>query len=168
MVKLNTGRIDQMLHEETGKKEELSTILRSIYTRYMHLYEDYFSDIEALNNEKIAEFRKYNEETQSLIKYYYLDIPLDVCENIVEFEKEYGENLLGPGWHKYVFDAYKEFSEYHDCKNKDEIMKAFREHAIENFYDSMDSIFRESFGTESKNTESALSLIKGLFFDDEK
>ena len=168
MVELSTGRIDQMLHEETGKKEELATILRSIYTRYMHLYEDYFSDIDALTDEKIAEFRKYNEETLSLIKYYYLDIPLDVCEDIVDFEKEYGVNLLGPGWHKYVFDAYKEYSEDHDDKKKDEIMKAFKEHALENFYYSMDSIFRESFGTESKNTESAISVIKGLFFDDNK
>ena len=168
MVELSTGRIDQMLHEDTVKKEDLATILRSIYTRYMHLYEDYFSDIDALNDEKIAEFRKYNEETMSLIKYYYLDIPLDICEDIVDFEKEYGVNLLGPGWHKYVFDAYKEYSEDHDDKKKDEIMKAFKEHALENFYYSMDSIFRESFGTESKNTESAISVIKGLFFDDDK
>ncbi|SEA05253.1 hypothetical protein SAMN05216349_10453 [Oribacterium sp. KHPX15] len=168
MVELTTGRINQILHEETAGKEDLATILRGIYTRYMHLYEEYFSDIDSLNDDKIAELKKYNEETISLAKHYYLDIPLDVCEDLLDFEKEYGVNLLGPDWHKYLYDAYKEFTEYHDGKNKDENMKAFRAHALENFYESMDSIFRESFGTDSKNAEGAMSVIKSLFFDDDK
>jgi len=168
MVQLTNERIDQMLHEETVKKEEQSTILRSIYTRYMRLYEDYFSDIEALNDEKIEEFKKYNEETISLIKYYYLDIPLDICEDLLAFEKEYGIQLLGPNWHKYVFEAYKEYAEDHDELKKADIMKTFREHALDNFYSSMDYIFRGSFGTESKASESAVSMIKGLFFDNDK
>jgi len=168
MVELTTGRINQILHEETAGKEDLPTILRSIYTRYMHLYEEYFSNIDALNDDKIAELKKYNEETISLTKHYYLDIPQDVCEDLLDFEKEYGVNLLGPNWHEYVFDAYKEFEENHEDNNKGEIMKMFREHALEYFYESMDSIFRESFGTESKNTENAISVIKGLLFDNDK
>ena len=59
MVELSKERIDQILHEETTKKEELDTILRSIYTRYMHLFEKYFADIDALNDDRIAELRKY-------------------------------------------------------------------------------------------------------------
>ena len=43
MVELSNERISKILHEETAKKEELSTILRGIYTRYMHLFEKYFS-----------------------------------------------------------------------------------------------------------------------------
>ena len=54
MIKLSNERIEQILHEETVKKEELATILRSIYNRYMWLYEKYFADIDALNDEKIS------------------------------------------------------------------------------------------------------------------
>ena len=75
MIKLSNERIEQILHEETVKKEKSATILRGIYNRYMRLYEDYFADIDALNDDKIAEFRNYHEETRSLIKYYYMDIP---------------------------------------------------------------------------------------------
>ena len=31
--------------------------------------------MDALNEDKIAELKKYHEETESLIKYYYMDIP---------------------------------------------------------------------------------------------
>ena len=61
MIELKADRIDQMLHAETGKKEELNTILRGLYTRYMTLYEKYFADIEALNDEEIAlTIREFN------------------------------------------------------------------------------------------------------------
>ena len=94
MVELSKERIEQILHEETMKKEELDTILRSIYTRYMHLFENYFSDIDALNDDEIAKLRNYHEETRSLIKYYYMDIPQDICTGIKEFENKYSANLL--------------------------------------------------------------------------
>ena len=45
MIELSNERIEQILHEETVKEEKVSTILRGIYTRYMRLYEKYFSDI---------------------------------------------------------------------------------------------------------------------------
>ena len=61
MVELSNERIEQILHQETAKKEELATILRGIYTRYMRLYEKLFADIDALNDEKITELRKYHE-----------------------------------------------------------------------------------------------------------
>lgn len=54
MIKLSNERIEQILHEETVKKEKSATILRGIYNRYMRLYEDYFADIDALNDDKIA------------------------------------------------------------------------------------------------------------------
>ena len=37
MIELSKERIAQILHEETVKKEDADTILRSIYTRYMCL-----------------------------------------------------------------------------------------------------------------------------------
>ena len=48
MVELSKERIAQILHEETVKKEDSDTILRSVYTRYMCLYEKYFADIDGL------------------------------------------------------------------------------------------------------------------------
>ena len=33
--------MEQILHEETAKKEESQTILRSTYTKHMRLYERY-------------------------------------------------------------------------------------------------------------------------------
>lgn len=95
MVELSKERIEQILHEETMKKEELETILRGIYTRYMRLFEKYFADIDALNDDEIAELRKYHEETGSLVKYYYMDIPLDICIGLKEFENKYSVKLLG-------------------------------------------------------------------------
>ena len=56
MIELSIERVDQILHQETPKKEELATILRGIYTRYMCLYEKYFADIDALNDDTIAIF----------------------------------------------------------------------------------------------------------------
>ena len=40
MIELSNERVEQILHEETVKKEESGTILRSIYIRYVRLYED--------------------------------------------------------------------------------------------------------------------------------
>ena len=111
MIELSNERIAQILHEETPKTEELKTILRSVYTRYMRLYEKYFADIDALNDDVIAELKKYNEETKSLIKYYYMDIPLDICMGLLEFENEYGYKLLGPDWKNYLFEHYKKFKD---------------------------------------------------------
>ena len=56
MIELNNERMEQILHDETAKTEDLTTILRGIYTRYMILYERYFAGFDALNDDKIAEF----------------------------------------------------------------------------------------------------------------
>ena len=69
MLELSNERIEQILNEETMKTVELATLLRSIYLRYMRLFEGYFADIDALNDTKIAQFRKYHEETCSLVRY---------------------------------------------------------------------------------------------------
>ena len=66
MVELSLERIDEMLHKETLKKEETTTILRCVFSRYMQLYERYLADIDALNDEMIAELKAYHEETRSL------------------------------------------------------------------------------------------------------
>ena len=106
MIQLSTERVHQILYEETQKTEELKTVLRGIFTRYMHLYEEYYADIDALNDDKIAEMRKYHEETKSLVKHYYLDIPQDTCMGLREFDDKYIDKFLGSGWKKYLFDKY--------------------------------------------------------------
>ena len=166
MIELSYERIDQMLHEETLKKEELKTILRCLYTRYMRMYEKYFSDIDALNDDEINELKINHEETRSLFKYYYMDIPIDICETLTEFDKKYTANLLGSDWHKYLFDLYKEFSsESSNRKKSEESLKAeFQEQCLTEFYEAMDSVFREGFDTESKTAEKVTSGLTGLLF----
>ena len=114
MVKLSNERIEEILHVETKQTEELPVILRSIYARYMNLYEDYFSAPDELNDDKIAAFRKYHEETISLIKYYYMDIPQDICSAIRDFEEKSSDKLLGREWERVLYDAYEEFKEESD------------------------------------------------------
>ena len=166
MIELSKERIEKILYEETAKNEALATILRSIYTRYMLLYERYFADIDALNDERIAEFRNYREETISLIKYYYLDIPQDICEDLNEFENEYNDKLLGSDWHKYLFDRYEEFKKKSESRNKsEEYLKAeFSKQTLSDFYEAMDYIFRESLGTNEKTTGDVLNGVAGLLF----
>ena len=52
MIELSNERVTQILHEETLKTEELTTILRAVYRRYMYLYDTCFKDIDALNDDK--------------------------------------------------------------------------------------------------------------------
>ncbi len=170
MVELSKERIEQILYEETAKKEELDTILRSIYTRYMRLYEKYFADIDALNDDVIAELRNYHEETKSLARHYYMDIPQDICTGLREFENKYSANLLGPEWHKYLFDSYKSFKEENRSRNKSkEHLKAeFAKQTMTAFYEAMDYIFREGFGTGSQTAKDVISGITGLLFGKEQ
>lgn len=169
MVELSKERVEQILHEETVKKEELETILRSLYTRYMILYEKYFADIDALDDDKIAGLREFHEETRSLLRYYYMDIPQDICSQIEEFDNEYSDNLLGPEWHKYLFDRFESFRENSNDKNKDEksLKSEFSKQVLKWFYVGMDSVFREGFGTGSKTAENIISGIAGLLFGKE-
>ena len=166
MIELSNERIEQILHEETVKKEESGTILRSIYTRYMRLYEDYFADIDALNDDKITELKNYHEETRSLVRYFYMDIPQDICERIKEFEKEYSTNLLGPEWHEYLFHVYEDFKKESKSgdKSEDYYKAEFTRRVLEYFYEVMDYVFREGFGTDSKTTRNIISGLAGLLF----
>ena len=169
MVELSKERIEQILHEETMKKEELETILRSIYTRYMRLFEKYFADLDALNDDKIAELKEYHEETKSLVRYYYLDIPLDICMDIRQFEDKYCAKLLGSNWHDYIVENYEEFRKNsrsgNDCEG---FLKAeFTSHALAAFYEAMDYVFREGFGTESHAAKTVVGGIRELFFGKE-
>lgn len=166
MIQLSNERIEQILHEETVKKEELATILRSIYIRYMRLYEEYFADIFALNDAKISEMRKYHEETKSLVKYYYMDIPQDICSGINEFDKNASSRLLGPGWRECLFQVFDDFKEkYEDEYKNDKRLKAeFTEQALAIFYNEMDSIFREGFNTGSQQSKNVISGIASLLF----
>lgn len=163
MIELSKERIEQILHEETAENEELTTILRSIYTRYMHLYENYFTDIDALTDEKIAELGKYHEETKSLAKYYYLDIPLDIWAGLEAFDNEYTSRLLGPDWHDFLYDTYRDFKEK-DNNKKDDSKASYSKQTLSDFYDVMNYIFRNDFGTESKHIEEVKDGILALLF----
>ena len=166
MVELSKERIEEILQKETLKKEELEVILRAVYTRYMHLYETYFADIDALNDAKIAELRSYHEETSSLVKYYYMDIPLDICEAMRELDKNYTDNLLGVHWHKYLSGVYDEFKKNRSNADKsEEADKAqFKKDVLDAFYDAMDYVFRDGFGTGSEAAKSLMNGITELFF----
>ena len=169
MVEFSKERIEQILHEETMKKEEPETILRSIYTRYMLLYEKYFADIDILDDDKIAELRKYHEETRSLIKYTYMDIPMDICVELREFENRYSSKLLGPQWHTFLFENYKEFREENESDNTSEDMlkTEFTKQTLTGFYEVMDYIFRDGFGTGSHSAKKVISELKGILFEKE-
>lgn len=169
MVELSKERLEQILHEETIKKEESDTILRSIYTRYMCLYEKYFADIDALNDDVIAELRKYHEETGSLVKYCYMDIPMDICTCLREFEDRYSSKLLGPEWHEVLFDYYEKFKEERTTGDEsEEALKAeYTRQMLAAFYDAMDYIFRDGFGTGSHTAKRAINGLKELLFGKE-
>ncbi len=166
MLELSKERISQILHEETAAKEEQSTILRGVYTRYMRLYEKYFADIHALNDEAVAELNKYHEETRSLIRYYYMDIPLETCMQLEEFDSKYGSKLLGSGWHDHLFAIYDEFKG--SCENKEkkeeDVRAEFKKQALEAFYDVMDYIFRDDFGTGSQTAKDIVNNLKDMLF----
>ena len=166
MIELSSERVEEILHKETQKTEELTTILRGIYTRYMRLYEKYFTDIDALNDDEITELKKYHEETKSLVKYYYLDIPQDICMELIELDNQYTDKMLCSDWHKNLLELYKDFKAENRSKNKsEECLKAeFAKQNLETFYDVMDYIFREGFDTSSKTTENVASGIAGLLF----
>ena len=168
MLELSNERVEAILKEETQKTTDVATILRAVYTRYMRLYEKYFADIDALNNDKIAELNRYHEETVSLVKYYYMDIPQDVCTDLKEFDDKYGSQLLGPSWHAYLADVYDDFRKKNWNKSEEWVKEEFRKEAMNAFYQEMGSVFRQGFGTESKQAESFVSGITGLIFGKDK
>ena len=130
----------------------------------MRLYEKYFADPDALNDEVIAELNQYHEETRSLVKYYYMDIPQDVCAGLERFDDKYGDKLLGPDWQQSLSDLYKYFRGKKWNKNEEWVKAEFRKKALEGFYTAMGSIFRQGFGTESKNAERNAEWIGSLLF----
>ena len=166
MVELSSERIEQIVLKETAKKQEADIILRSVYTRYMCLFEKYFEDIDALNDDKVAELRNYHEETKSLVRYYYMDIAQDVCKLLREFDDTYIINMLGSGWHKYIFDIYKYYKDEKkiSIKAEEDIKAAFVKETLEEFYDTMDYIFRDDFGTSSQTAKKVVTNLKEMLF----
>ena len=164
MVELSNERVDQILHKETYKTEEPVTILRGVYIRYMRLYESYFEDIDALDDDRIAEFNKFHEETRSLIKYYYMDIPLDVCTALIEFDKKYSAKLLGPRWQRFLFDGFNEFKSDNRDKSEECLKADFEDKILTAFYETMDYIFRDGFGTGSESAKEIKDGLADLLF----
>ena len=125
--------------------------------------------IDALNDEKIAELRAYHEETVSLVKHFYLDIPMDVCTELREFEEKYSDKLLGHGWREYLHDSYEEFKEKNwvGKKSEAELKAEFKKQILSAFYDAMDYIFREDFGTSSQTAKKVFTGLTELLFGKE-
>ena len=165
-MELSSELLDRILHKETPGTESLQTILRSIYTRYRRLYEKYFADIDALNDDMIAEMRIYQEETDSLVKMYYLDIPQDICDHLREFGEKYSGSLLGPDWRGFLFGLYREFGAKGSNRDKErQVLKAdFQHYMLSAFYDAMDYIFRDGFGTGSQTTRDVITGLSELIF----
>lgn len=84
----------------------------------MCLYEKYFADIDALNDNTIADLNKYHEETKSLVKYFYMDIPQDICRQLETFDNEYNAKLLGSDWHRTLCDSYADFRAKNEVEKK--------------------------------------------------
>ena len=166
MIELSNERIEQILEDETAKTADLKTILRSIYTRYRNLYERYIAGFDELNDDKVAEFAKTHAETKALFKYYYLDIPQDICSKIEEFEEKSCDKLLGREWKKNVYDAYDEFKAKNKAWNKSEdwYQAEFKKYVLEEFYEAMEYIFRDGFGTGSETVKDVISGFSGLLF----
>ena len=170
MIELSTERVEEILQKETQKTVDLPIILRAVYTRYMNLYERYFTDVDNLNDDKIAELRKYHEETISLVRYYYMDIPQDICHEINEFEDKYTVKLIGKDWKKNVSECFETFKgcNWDDDKDDKSLKDEFAEMNLKAFYESMDSVFREGFGTGSQTADSVMKGISGLFFEEKE
>jgi hypothetical protein len=114
----------------------------------------------------IAELNQYQEETRSLVKYYYMDIPQEVCDGLRKFDDKYGDKLLGPDWKKTLSDTYKYFRGKNWSKSEEWVKAEFRKQAMDAFYKAMGSVFRQGFGSDSKVVERVVDGIKGLFFAD--
>ena len=110
--------------------------------------------------------KKYHEETISLVKYYLMDIPQDVCAEINKFESNLSANLLGPDWHEFLFDKYEKFKGKRKSKNKgEEYIKAeFKEQTLKSFYEVMGYVFRGGFGTASLTDSKTVNELAGLLF----
>ena len=92
-----------------------------------------------------------------------MDIPLDICAGLEAFEKEYCDNLLGTKWHDYLYSYYKDFRKKSNDEKKGS-KEEFSKQTLSNFYDAMDYIFRDVFGTESKSAEEIKCGLLGLLF----
>ena len=152
MVELSNERIDKILHEETLRTEDSRTLLRAI--------------IDKLNDKKIAEFRKYHEETKSLLKYYYMDIPHDVNIALNEFDNKYTDYLLGNEWHSLLLEQYNKFKidKSFEDRDEDSLKNRFAKQNLNIFYEAMNSVFRDDFDTSSKTAHSISVFFKGLLF----
>ena len=170
MVKLDNERVEQILQNETMKTQPLPTILRGIYTRYINLYEDYIAEIDKLTDDKIDAYKRQNAETQSLIKYYYMDIPQDVCYELNKFEENVADELLGREWKRGIYDAFEEFKENNDAWNKsdDYYMAEFKKALRKELYKAMENIFRDGFGTHSETAKNIFTGISNLLFGSSK
>ena len=67
-------------------------------------------------------------------------------------------------------DSYAAFKEENDdeYRNEKSLKEAFAKQAMEEFYDTMDDVFREGFGTVSQNAKDFSNGLTGLLFGAEK
>ena len=82
---------------------------------------------------------------------------------MIELSRERIEQLLHePEWQKSLSGRYKEFKEKNENQKKgEEALKAdFTKQSLSDFYEAMDYVFREGFGTGSKAAKGFLDTIK--------
>jgi hypothetical protein len=95
-----------------------------------------------------------------------MDIPQDICHEIHEFEEKVSDKLLGRDWKTHLYDIYEEYkAKNKDWNKKEEDYKAeFPKAAIDAFYEAMESIFRDAFGTNSATAKEFIEGVGGLLF----
>ena len=167
MVELSPERIEEILHKETVKEEDPKTVMRAVYNRYRCVFEQYIDQIFEMNQSKIDEFNKYHQETNSLIKYYFVDIPMDTCAALAKFEHDVMDYMLGPDWQRVILNGFEEFKRKNKNKyrlaNEETWRKKFKEELLSMFYVSMESAFRVSFESGSKAAEGLMDGLSAIF-----
>ena len=99
-----------------------------------------------------------------------MDIPEETGTYLQVFDKEYTVKLLGPDWKKYVSESFQEFISEHkkEAKNEDHLKEMYREEILGAFYDAMNHVFRDGFGTANKTLEKVSKGLLSILFGDDK
>ena len=64
-----------------------------------------------------------------------MDIPLDICAALIEFDKQYSEKLLGSNWRRYLFDSLEKYKSDRGDKSKEGLKADFEEKILTAFDD---------------------------------
>ena len=93
-----------------------------------------------------------------------MDIPLDICTSLIEFDKKYSAKLLGSRWQRFLFDCFNEFKSENGDKSEECLEADFEDKILTAFYETMDYIFRDGFGTGSEFAKGIKEGLADLLF----